>query len=720
MGVLNQFVCDRRYKSTPKMVVSWRPRSITVDRGTRGFGLSLIYRGLDKYEQKDTGIFVARVVKDGQAEKYGVRENDKIVSINAKTPRNVDDAVNVIKSAGNQIKLVVLREEDVPDNDDPNDHSSIASHDWLHGHPISRSGSARSFNTTYGGGNASPSPLPSKSPGPQRTSQSDFLRQQAEYQRQQQQQKQLEEEEEHRRKQMLYEEEELRRKQMHYEEEKRSNRMKEQVREMIDNNELRPKSPGRYIMDQPQYSYHMNNNNTINSETRKSTENITKIVESIPKSSNKYKSTQSLHELGLDNYPNPDMPESSRLTRKEEKMSLQNLNNRLASYIDRVRQLQNENNKLSHQIKTVEEYQSKELCNVKDLYDKQTEELKEALDTMNKQYNQLKVGAEGLLEENQDLKDKLRKKENDYKNSMNHVSSLEDQIRSLTNKLSEEVTERKKIADELQDVLPELDSLRDRLADAKRHLDEEQLKKANLENQCSRLEEDLKFKLQLLEKELMEVKTRKEIEITEMDSKLQDEYEDRLQKALEELREVYDKQMAQSREDFAKLYDNRVRDLQTSLSEERGSNASGVQELKESKTRIETLISKVSDLEGFNLNLNQKISDLSQAMDDIKSTHRAQMNAKDSEIKRLLDELSNQLKEYQNLQDIKVALDMEIAVFRSLIEVEEDRLGLGDDDDVNDDDETGYIHPPPPPQRVISISNLKRYIHSRNLSLTNH
>ena len=44
-----------------------------------------------------------------------MRENDKIVTINAKTPRNVDDAVAVIKAAGNQIKLVVLREEDVPD-----------------------------------------------------------------------------------------------------------------------------------------------------------------------------------------------------------------------------------------------------------------------------------------------------------------------------------------------------------------------------------------------------------------------------------------------------------------------------------------------------------------------------------------------------------------------------------------------------------------------------
>ena len=100
------------------MVVQLRPRAITVERGSRGFGLSLIYRGLDKYEEKDTGIFVARVVPGGQAARYGVREDDKILTINGKTPRNVDDAVGVIKQAGNQIKLVVLRAEDVPGNPD--------------------------------------------------------------------------------------------------------------------------------------------------------------------------------------------------------------------------------------------------------------------------------------------------------------------------------------------------------------------------------------------------------------------------------------------------------------------------------------------------------------------------------------------------------------------------------------------------------------------------
>jgi hypothetical protein len=38
-----------------------------------------------------------------------VRENDKLVTINGKTPRNVDDAVGVIKQAGNNIKLVSIQ-----------------------------------------------------------------------------------------------------------------------------------------------------------------------------------------------------------------------------------------------------------------------------------------------------------------------------------------------------------------------------------------------------------------------------------------------------------------------------------------------------------------------------------------------------------------------------------------------------------------------------------
>ena len=63
-----------------------------------------------------------------------------------------------------------------------------------------------------------------------------------------------------------------------------------------------------------------------------------------------------------------------------------------------------------------------------------------------------------------------------------------------------------KLSLNLQEALPEVQTLRERLSDEKRKLDEEQLRSADLENQLTRMEEDLNFKMQLLEKELTEVR----------------------------------------------------------------------------------------------------------------------------------------------------------------------------------------------------------------------
>ena len=73
------------------------------------------------------------------------------------------------------------------------------------------------------------------------------------------------------------------------------------------------------------------------------------------------------------------------------------------------------------------------------------------------------------------------------------------------------------------------------------------------------MDEELKFKIQLLESQLEEVRTRKEVEITEIDGKLQNEYEDKLQKALTDLRDVYESQMEQNKADLSNMYDSRVR-----------------------------------------------------------------------------------------------------------------------------------------------------------------
>ena len=275
------------------------------------------------------------------------------------------------------------------------------------------------------------------------------------------------------------------------------------------------------------------------------------------------------------------MPEGKgplKLSRTQERQSLQNLNNRLAGYIDKVekenykvrrsyftmndfqvRSLEQDNSKLSKEIHKWESYQNQEISNIKYVYDQEIGSLKEALDGISQQYNQLKVASEGLFNENQDMRDNIRKKDNDMENTKTIVDDLHAEIRDLSVNLRGLEADKQSVEMKLNETLPELYDLRKKLDETKRMLDEENFRKANLEDQLRRLNDEHSFKMNVLEKQLEEVRSRREIEITEIDSKLIREYEDKLQKALHDLREVYDKQMETNKDELSRIYDDRVR-----------------------------------------------------------------------------------------------------------------------------------------------------------------
>ena len=221
--------------------------------------------------------------------------------------------------------------------------------------------------------------------------------------------------------------------------------------------------------------------------------------------------------------------------------------------------MEQDNSKLSKEIHKWESYQNQEISNIKYVYDQEIGSLKEALDGISQQYNQLKVASEGLFNENQDMRDNIRKKDNDMENTKTIVDDLHAEIRDLSVNLRGIEADKQSVEMKLNETLPELFDLRKKLDETKRMLDEENFRKANLEDQLRRLNDEHSFKMNVLEKQLEEVRSRREMEITEIDSKLIREYEDKLQKALHDLREVYDKQMETNKDELSRIYDDRVK-----------------------------------------------------------------------------------------------------------------------------------------------------------------
>merc|ERR1740131_109025 len=270
------------------------------------------------------------------------------------------------------------------------------------------------------------------------------------------------------------------------------------------------------------------------------------------------------------------------------------------------------------------------------------------------------------------------------KNQQENIIRLRDDITRLRYKLGGVEKDKSRLADRLREALPEMNNLKDKISEAEYQCQDLKKINKNLETQTGAMEKELREKVKDMDITLSEVKLRKSVEIVEIAGNLEREYEDRVQKALSDLREVYEKQMREGKGELNKRFEQKVQALQSQLSKERYKNNSSGQGIEEANRRITALTSKIQSLEETRVKLENRLEDLGQRAENQKSLHRRQISGKDEEIRKILDQINKQLEEYQTLMETKVALDMEIGVYRKLVETEEDRLGI----DVKDDSDS--------------------------------